>query len=120
MQINNYQRFQNIKISMFVSLSKNILRSRPLVRTFAKRPDIPTKYNVLTIPCLKDNFCIFVIFDVLILGYVLSTMDTKRCVVIDPIVPTFIEDAISVSGLELKALLSTHHHMFKIVLCFHL
>ena len=42
-------------------------------------------------------------------------MDTKKCVVIDPTVPTFIEDAISMGGFELKALFSTHHHMLEIV-----
>ena len=28
-------------------------------RQFSKMADIPTKYNVLTIPVLRDNFCAF-------------------------------------------------------------
>lgn len=57
MIIPKYQRIRYTKVLMFVSLSKNIVRCRPLVRAFAQKPDIPTKYNVLTIPCLKDNYC---------------------------------------------------------------
>ncbi len=29
------------------------------VRPFSKMADVPTKYNVLTIPVLRDNFCAF-------------------------------------------------------------
>lgn len=95
---------------MFAVLSRRIPRCSLLTRTFAKVPEMKTKYNVLTIPSLRDNFCIWSCFasDE---GYILSTMDTRHCVVIDPIIPKYIEDAISTSGYELKALLATHHHV---------
>ena len=41
---------------MLSLLSRRSIPIAGAVRCFAKAADIPTKYNVLTIPALRDNF----------------------------------------------------------------
>ena len=44
------------KVVMLSLLSRRSIPAAVMVRSFAKAADIPTKYNVLTIPALRDNF----------------------------------------------------------------
>lgn len=91
-------------------LSRVFSKSQSLVRGFSKVSTAHTKYNVLTIPCLKDNFSIFVnLFSYQ--GYIVSTTDNKNCVVVDPSNPAYVEDAVQNCGFNLKGILVTHHHM---------
>jgi hydroxyacylglutathione hydrolase len=56
--------------------------------------------EVVIVPCLKDNF-----------GYVLLKAGSKRAVVVDASEAEPIERALEKLGVELGAVLATHHHM---------
>ena len=83
-----------------------------LVRRFSAKAATPTRYNVMTIPCLKDSFSRKSDYK-LPEGYLLSTTEKKNCLVIDPSNPKYIEDAVSITGSNLKGILVTHHHRFQ-------
>lgn len=94
---------------MLASFSKKGFKPARFIRAFSKQPEIPTKYSVMTIPSLRDNYgsdlarawCV---------GYLISTA-SNNCLVIDPTNPKFVVDAVSLSKCNLKGILVTHHHL---------
>ena len=94
---------------MLSSFEKNSIKGLRLVRQFAKRPEVPTKYNVMTIPSLRDDYGSTTLLK-LQLGYLISTAN-NNCLVIDPTNPKFVLDAVSLCKCNLKGILVTHHHL---------
>ena len=43
-------------------------------------------------------------------------MKSNNCIIVDPINPTFLNDAVVKCKYQLRGILSTHHHMF--IQCF--
>ena len=44
--------------------------------------------------------------------FYVSDMKSNNCIIVDPINPTFLNDAIVKCKYQLRGILSTHHHMF--------
>ena len=94
---------------MLSSFGRNSTKGLRLVRLFAKRPEVPTKYSVMTIPSLRDNYGSNNVLE-LQTGYLISTAN-NNCLVIDPTNPKFVLDAVSLCKCNLQGILVTHHHL---------
>ena len=55
--------------------------------------------TVIAVPCLRDNY-----------AYVVHAPDSKEAIVIDPSEAAPVAAALSQHGLQLAAILNTHHH----------